>query len=234
MTDQTTATVAVEVKPKVGVGLSTVAGSTVTLGAYVAAIVALVQGARDEATLTLVIVGTVALVTTIAARVAQAIAGIKATAPALTPLTAVAGRLAVDEEEGDELDSLYQRVRRAQRTAEEAHARLDARDRDPGPTDGADYAKTDAALDDRADDGQDAAYMTGDHPGDVGEPGDDRDLVPGLRETDGEPELDGDVERTPDLEELGVRHLAGVREVTAHGSLATAADLADREEADRA
>lgn len=75
----TTAKVDVEVKPTVGVGKSTVAGGSVTLIAYALAIVAFAQGARDEATIGALVVGTVSLLTTLAGRYGQAIAAILAT-----------------------------------------------------------------------------------------------------------------------------------------------------------
>jgi hypothetical protein len=87
-TTATPARVEVEVAPHVGVGLSTAAGGAVTVAAYLAAIVAFAQGARDEATLSALAVGTVALVTTIAGRVAQAVAAIKTATPAAAPLEA--------------------------------------------------------------------------------------------------------------------------------------------------
>jgi hypothetical protein len=75
----TTAKVDVEVKPAVAVGKSTVAGGSVTLVAYALAIVAFAQGARDEATIGALVVGTLSLLTTLAGRYGQAIAAILAT-----------------------------------------------------------------------------------------------------------------------------------------------------------
>jgi hypothetical protein len=59
---------------KVKVGPSTVAGGGVSLVAFVLALVAFVQGARDEATFSALAVGVVSLVTTLAGRYAQAVA----------------------------------------------------------------------------------------------------------------------------------------------------------------
>jgi hypothetical protein len=87
--DRAAAPVDVEVNPRVAVGLSTLAGGGVTVVAYLLAIIAFADGARDEATISAVVVGTIALVTTIAARIAQAVAAIKATAP-VAPAVAVA------------------------------------------------------------------------------------------------------------------------------------------------
>lgn len=69
-----TARLAMTVAPKVAVGKTTVAGSAVSLIAYVLAIVAYLGGARDEATISALVVGTVALVSTLAGRYGQAIA----------------------------------------------------------------------------------------------------------------------------------------------------------------
>lgn len=73
-----TVRVTAEVKPKVGIGASTVAGGSVTLVAFVLAVIAFVDGARDEATISAMVVGAVALVTTLAGRYAQAVAAINA------------------------------------------------------------------------------------------------------------------------------------------------------------
>jgi len=59
---------------KVPVGLSTATGGTITLAAYIGAIVAFINGARDAETLTLLALGTIALVSTMAGRFAQAVA----------------------------------------------------------------------------------------------------------------------------------------------------------------
>jgi len=63
---------------KVPVGLSTATGGTVTLAAYIGAIVAFLNGARDAETVTLLALGTVALVSTMAGRFAQAVAQVHA------------------------------------------------------------------------------------------------------------------------------------------------------------
>lgn len=77
MTEPPRSTVNVAVKPQVGIGLSTIAGGSVTAAAYIAAIAAFIGGARDEVTLSTLAVGTVALVSTIAVRGAQAVAAIR-------------------------------------------------------------------------------------------------------------------------------------------------------------
>jgi hypothetical protein len=73
------------VKPKVGAGPSTLAGGTVALAAYALALVAYFQGARDEATISALAVGTVSLVTTLVGRFAQATAAVRLAKPAPTP-----------------------------------------------------------------------------------------------------------------------------------------------------
>jgi hypothetical protein len=62
------------VKTRVGIGTSTIAGGTVTLTAYALAIVGFIQGARDEATISALAVGTVSLVTVLGGRYGQAVA----------------------------------------------------------------------------------------------------------------------------------------------------------------
>ena len=105
------ATVDVAVKPRVAFGTSSTAGAGVTVAAYVAAVIALVDGARDEATLTLVVVGTVALVTTLAGRFAQAVAAIKR-APAVRELDVapVVDNAEVGLDASRELEELWRRV----------------------------------------------------------------------------------------------------------------------------
>jgi hypothetical protein len=66
---------------QVKVGPTTVAGGTITLAAYAVAVVAFIQGARDEQTISALVVGTVSLVTTLGGRYAQAVAQVKAVAP---------------------------------------------------------------------------------------------------------------------------------------------------------
>lgn len=84
----------VKVKPRVAAGASTIATGTVTVAAYAAAIVAFASGARDEVTLTTLILGTVSLLTFALGRVAQAVAAIKA-APAAAEARARAGTMEV-------------------------------------------------------------------------------------------------------------------------------------------
>lgn len=80
MSERKGAVVDVAVKPKVAIGPSTVAGGTVTVAAFVAAVVAFAQGARDEVTVATLAVGALTLVTTLAGRFAQATAATKAAA----------------------------------------------------------------------------------------------------------------------------------------------------------
>lgn len=92
--------VKVAVKPKVAVGTSTVAGGTVSLVAFALALVAFWQGARDEATISALVVGLVSLVTVLGGRYAQAVAALAVTAkrPAPVPFaytgTATSGNVA--------------------------------------------------------------------------------------------------------------------------------------------
>lgn len=81
--------VKVAVKPKVAIGTSTVAGGTVSLVAFALALVAFWQGARDEATISALVVGLVSLVTVLGGRYAQAVAALAVTArrPAPVPLS---------------------------------------------------------------------------------------------------------------------------------------------------
>lgn len=80
-----------EFDPGVSVGPATILGGGVTVAAYVAAVVAIFNGARDVETITLVIVGTIALVVTLVGRFAQAIAIAKARATAPAPALLEAG-----------------------------------------------------------------------------------------------------------------------------------------------
>jgi hypothetical protein len=66
--------------PKVSVGLSTISLGGVSLTAYVLAVLAFVNGARDEATITTAAIGTVALVSMAAGRFWQAVSKEKARA----------------------------------------------------------------------------------------------------------------------------------------------------------
>lgn len=66
----------------VKVGPTTVVGGTVTLAAYAVAIVAFINGARDEQTISALIVGTLSLLTVLGGRYAQAIVAILALKPA--------------------------------------------------------------------------------------------------------------------------------------------------------
>lgn len=69
-------TAQVAVQTKVGVGASSIAGGSVTLVAYALAIVGYIQGARDEATISAIAVGTISLITVLGGRYGQAIAAI--------------------------------------------------------------------------------------------------------------------------------------------------------------
>lgn len=75
-----------ELDAGVSIGPATVIGSGVTLAAYIAAVVAILNGARDVETITLAAVGTVALVVTLVGRFAQAVAIAKARAIHPMPL----------------------------------------------------------------------------------------------------------------------------------------------------
>lgn len=65
----------------VKVGPTTVAGGAVTLAAYGVAVVAFIQGARDEQTISALVIGTLSLLTTLGGRYAQAVAAVKAIPP---------------------------------------------------------------------------------------------------------------------------------------------------------
>lgn len=78
---------------KVPIGPTTVLGGGVTLAAFVAAIVAVIQGARDEATIGALVTGVIGLVTTLAGRYAQAVAATKA---GVAPATWGTGKLPGD------------------------------------------------------------------------------------------------------------------------------------------
>lgn len=65
----------------VNVGPTTVAGGAVTLAAYAVAVVAFINGARDEETMSALVVGTLSLLTTLGGRYAQAVAQVKAPQP---------------------------------------------------------------------------------------------------------------------------------------------------------
>lgn len=64
-------------QPKVPVGLSTLSLGGISLVAYVLAVIAFIDGQRDDATISAVVVGTVALVTMAAGRFWQAVEKIK-------------------------------------------------------------------------------------------------------------------------------------------------------------
>jgi hypothetical protein len=66
---------------KVSVGPTTVAGGTITLAAYAVAVVAFIQCARDEQTISALVIGTLSLVMTLGGRYAQAVAAVRAAAP---------------------------------------------------------------------------------------------------------------------------------------------------------
>lgn len=74
---------------KVPIGPATVAGGTITLASYATAVVAFAKGARDEATVSMLTIGTVTLVTTLAGRYGQAIAHVLQAGAPLTPLEPV-------------------------------------------------------------------------------------------------------------------------------------------------
>lgn len=78
MTSLGTVTAKVAVKPAVSVGVTTVAGGTVTVAAYAVAVVAFIQGARDEQTISALVIGTLSLLTTLGGRYAQAVAAVLA------------------------------------------------------------------------------------------------------------------------------------------------------------
>lgn len=61
---------------KVAVGKTTVYGGSITLVAYAAAVFAFLNGARDEATISALVVGTLSLLMTLGGRYAQAFAHI--------------------------------------------------------------------------------------------------------------------------------------------------------------
>lgn len=80
---------ALTVAPKISVGKTTVAGSAVSLVAFIAAAVGFAQGARDEVTLSTLAGGLVALVVTLGGRYGQAIAAILATRPQPAPVASL-------------------------------------------------------------------------------------------------------------------------------------------------
>jgi hypothetical protein len=203
------AVAAVKVGAKVDVGPSSIAGGSVTVVAYVLALIAFAQGARDEATMSALTVGTIALVTTIAARVAQAVSGGKAaaaavvaTAPAPAPVTAE--DLA---QIGDELVALRKglHVLGRDQAVDQAGEWQPVTAATEGPVD-----ELAARRRDELEQHADELVLSKDHDVDDDDPGDDDD----------EPEVttDEELEHAPDDPDGGPPE-AHVALVTAHAGL---------------
>lgn len=195
-----TVRVVAEVKPKVGIGASTVAGGSITLVAYALAIIAFIDGARDEATIGALLAGTAALITTLAGRYGQAIAAVRAAAPAAGPVVSGVNVSALERTTADmqpQLGSISRRL----------------------------FALEESVYNDRKgydSDGEAKSYMTGDEDllDDVDEDSDPGpDLDDAGRETEGLAELDDVDDLMPSPAELGVRSLEDVKVVETHRGL---------------
>lgn len=212
------ASTTVDVKPTVGIGPTTVAGGTVTVAAFAAAIVAFANGATDEATIGPLIAGTIALVTTLFGRYAQAVAAIKATAVA-SGIPAGTGAGTLDDQITARpltlgaYESLIRRIASIEAALEEELKRRGVpkmQDSSDGETGEQSYdvaGRIERFLDHDEDEDRD--------------PGPDLDAPTG-RETEGELEVD-DVEEelVPSFDELG----GEVRHVEAHRGLRDPADV---------
>lgn len=76
-----TATVEVEVKPKVSVGVTTIVGFVAAAAQYAVAIAAFVESSHDEPAIGVLVTATVTLITTLGGRFSQATAAARAVAP---------------------------------------------------------------------------------------------------------------------------------------------------------